>query len=317
MLSRVLSGLSLVRVTVGYAATLMVVATTLLILGPRVEDAVVSHMSTNVHNLARGHFATLVGSVFVTSSGFIYVWLPGLICLLALAELFWRSRRLILAFGLGHVGATLIVAAGLAAAIRFGWLPISVAHASDVGISYGAVAVLGALTMVIPPRWRPGWIGWWLGVALLAFFAGDDFTNAGHLVALMIGMSLSVRFRVVARWTPLRCVLLAIGAAFGYLMLANELPVVIAPIAGMLGAITAHGAAHYWLSRRVRPAPVFTSDATPSGARTASASSHTRAAARRHVGVEPGWLDGWRDVPGEPGHGTLSHSSSATSAAQR
>ena len=42
MLSRVLSRLSLVRVTVGYAAMLVVVATTLLILGPRVEDAVVS-----------------------------------------------------------------------------------------------------------------------------------------------------------------------------------------------------------------------------------------------------------------------------------
>jgi hypothetical protein len=267
MLSRVLSRLSQVRVTVGYAATLIVVATTLVILGPRVEDAVVSHMSTNVYNLAHGHFATLVGSVFVTSSGFIYVWLPGLICLLALAELFWRSRRLILAFGLGHVGATLIVAVGLAAAIRFGWLPISVARASDVGISYGAVAVLGALTVVIPPRWRPAWIGWWLMVALVAVFFGDDFTNAGHLIALMIGMSLSARFRVVARWTPLRCVLLAIGAGFGYLVLANELPIVIAPIAGMLGALTAHGAARYRRSRRVRPSPVFTPHAVPSAVR--------------------------------------------------
>ena len=42
MLSRVLSRLSLVRVTVGYAAMLVVVATTLLILGAGVEDAVVS-----------------------------------------------------------------------------------------------------------------------------------------------------------------------------------------------------------------------------------------------------------------------------------
>ena len=267
MLSRVLSRLYLVRVTVGYASTLIVVATTLLFLGPRVEGAVVSHMSTNVYNLARGHVATLVGSVFVTSDGFIYVWLPGLICLLALAELFWRSRRLIVAFGLGHIGATLIVGVGLAAAIRFGWLPISVAHASDVGISYGAMAVLGALTVVIPPRWRPAWVGWWLVVALLAVFAGDDFTNAGHLVALIIGMSLSARFRVVARWTPLRCVLLAIGAGFGYLVLANELPVVIAPIAGMLGALTAHGAARYRRSRRVRPSPVFTPHALPSAVR--------------------------------------------------
>jgi hypothetical protein len=255
MLSRVLSRLSLVRVTVGYAAMLIVVATTLLILGPRVEGAVVSQMSTNVHNLACGHFGTLVGSVFVTSSGFMYVWLPGLICLLALAELFWRGGRLILAFGLGHVGATLIVAAGLAAAIRFGWLPISVARASDVGISYGAVAVLGALTVAIPARWRPGWIGGWLAVAVLAVFAGGDFTNAGHLVALIIGMSLSVRFRVVAWWTPVRCVLLTIGAAFGYLVLANELSLVIAPIAGPLGALIGHGAAQHWRSRRVRPSP--------------------------------------------------------------
>ena len=255
MLSGVLSRLSPVRVTVGYSATLVAVASTMLMLGPRVENAVVSHMSTNLHNLARGHFATLVGSAFVTSNGFIYVWLPGLICLLALAELFWRSGRLILAFGLGHVGATLIVAVGLAAAIRFGWLPIAVAHASDVGISYGAVAVLGALTMAIPPHWRPGWIGWWLAVGLLAVFAGGDFTNVGHLVALMIGMSLSARFHGVARWTPVRWVLLAIGAAFGYLVLANELSLVTAPIAGLLGALIGHGAAHRWPSRRVRPSP--------------------------------------------------------------
>jgi hypothetical protein len=255
MLSRVLSRLCLVRVTVGYAAILIVVAMILLVLGPRAEDAVVSQMSTNVHNLARGHFATLVGSAFVTSSGFIYVWLPGLISLLALAELFWRGGRLILAFGVGHVGATLIVGVGLAAAIRFGWLPISVARASDVGISYGAVAVLGALTVAIPARWRPGWIGWWLAVALLAVSAGDDFTNAGHLVALIIGMWLSVRFRVVARWTPARCVLLTIGAAFGYLVLANELSPVIAPIAGLLGALIGQRAAHCWRSRRVRPSP--------------------------------------------------------------
>lgn len=259
MLSRMLSRLTPVRVTVGYAAMLLAVATTLLIFGPRVEDVVVKHMSTNLHNLAHGHFATLVGSVFVTSSGYIYVWLPGLICLLALAELHFRSSHLILAFGLGHVGATLIVAVGLAAAILFGWLPISVARASDVGISYGAVAVLGALTVAIPARWRPGWIGWWLAVGLLAVFAGDDFTNVGHLVALIIGMSLSARFRAVARWTPVRCVLLAIGAAFGYLLLANELSPVIAPIAGLLGALTGHWAAHRWRRRRVRPSPAVAS----------------------------------------------------------
>jgi hypothetical protein len=260
VLSQVLSRLSLVRVTVGYAAMLVGVAATLSMLGPRVEDAVIGHMSTNLDNLARGQFATLIGSVFVTSSCFIYVWLPGRICLMALAELFWRSGRLILAFGLGHVGATLIVAGGVAAAIQFGWVPISVARASDVGMSYGAVAVLGALTSAIPASRRQVWIGWWLAVALLAAFAGDAFTNAGHLVALIIGMSLSVQFPVVARWTPMRCVLLATASAFGYLVLANELPVALAPIAGLLGALIGHWATHLWRGRGLAPSP-----SSPSG----------------------------------------------------
>jgi hypothetical protein len=65
-------------------------------------------------------------------------------------------------------------------------------------------------------------------------------------------MSLSARFHAVARWTPVRWVLLAIGAAFGYLVLANELSLVTTPIAGLLGALVGHGAAHRWPSRPVR-----------------------------------------------------------------
>ena len=71
-----------------------------------------------------------------------------------------------LVFVTGHVGATLLVAAGLTAAIEFHWLPLSVSHASDVGVSYGAVAVLGALTSAIPRRLRPAWIGFWVPVGL-------------------------------------------------------------------------------------------------------------------------------------------------------
>ncbi len=88
----------------------------------------------------------------------MYFWLPCLICLLALAELIWRSGRLALVFVTGHIGATLLVAAGLTAAVEFHWLPLSVSRASDVGVSYGAVAVLGALTVGDTPAAarRPG-----------------------------------------------------------------------------------------------------------------------------------------------------------------
>jgi hypothetical protein len=38
-------------------------------------------------------------------------------------------------------------------------------------------------------------------------------------------------------------------------VLANELSLVIAPIAGLLGALIGHGVAHTWRSRRIRPLP--------------------------------------------------------------
>ncbi|MBV8346982.1 MAG: hypothetical protein JOZ49_05430 [Mycolicibacterium sp.] len=253
MISRMLFAVTRLRVTVGYALMLVAVATTLLALGPRVQDVVIRHMSTNLHNLWHGHLVTLIGSAFVTEKGPIWVWLPGLVALLALAELLWRSGRLIVTFALGHVGATLIVAVGLTAAIRFGWLPLSIEHARDVGMSYGAAAVLGALTAAVPARWRPAWIGWWLAVGLLVLSITDDFTDAGHLVAMVLGILLSARFSTTVRWTRLRVTLLAVGGSFGYLMLVNiAATAVAAPLAGAVGALAAHWAVRLYRDRRTR-----------------------------------------------------------------
>jgi hypothetical protein len=252
MVSRLFYRLVPVRVTVAYAATLLLVATTLLALGPRAQDRAVGYLSTNLHNLAHGHIGTLLGSAFVTAEGQVYLLLPGLVCLLALAELLWCSRRLVQAFVLGHVGATLIVAVGLAAAIKFGWLPISLAGVSDVGLSYGAMAVLGTLTAAIRPRFRPAWIGWWLAVAVVMAAFGADFTATGHTVALVLGMLLSTRFHTATQWTVVRLVLLAVGVAFGFLLLVGvSLP--LAPVAGPVGlavALTAQWVAGQWRHRR-------------------------------------------------------------------
>jgi hypothetical protein len=237
MVSQTLSYLRQVRVTVAYVVLLVVVAVTQLALGPQVHNAVVSHMSTNLHNLSRGHLGTLVGSAFVTDGGDFYVLLPGLVCLLALGELVWHSGHLVLAFAFGHIGATLIVAAGLAVAIEAGWLPMSLAHANDVGVSYGAAGVLGALIAVVPPRWRPAWAGWWLAVALVGA-SGGDFTAVGHTVALLLGMALSLRLGSAAPWTPARVVLLAVAVAFGYVMITGSSPVA-AAVAGPAGLLVA------------------------------------------------------------------------------
>jgi hypothetical protein len=253
VVSRIFTGLARLRVTAAYAAVLVAVAGTLSMLGPQLQNSVIAHMSTNLYNLQRGHLGTLVGSAFVTDEGPIYIWLPGLVCLLALAEWFWRGRRLVVAFALGHVGATLIVAVWLAVATYVGWLPKSVTLASDVGVSYGAAGVLGALTAAIPPRLRPGWIGWWLAVGMLIAASGQDFTAIGHALALTLGVLLAMRFRAATRWTPTQLVLLAVSVVFGYVMLAGSSPVT-APIVGVAGALialTARWIAPRWGRRRL------------------------------------------------------------------
>ena len=234
--ARTVFGATQLRVTAAYAVVLVGVSLTLKLLGPNARDAAVSRMSTNLHNLRHGHMGTLVGSAFVDDGDAVFVWLPGLVCLLALGELIWRSTGLVVAFAVGHIGTTLIVAVGLAAALEAGWLPMSVARASDVGVSYGAVCVLGALTASIPPRWRAAWIGWWLGVAVVAAL-GADFTAFGHILALLLGIRLSFQLPSTAHWAPMRVALLSVSVAFGYFVLSGS--VMVAPVAGLAGVLIA------------------------------------------------------------------------------
>lgn len=226
-----------VRVTVAYAVMLIASSVTLSALGGHTRAAVVREMSTNLHNLAHGNLGSLIGSAFVSDSGDVYLWLPGLVCLLALGELIWRGRGLLITFAVGHIGATVIVAVGLVAAVETGWLPFSVAHATDVGTSYGAVCVLGALTASIPARWRPAWIGWWLGIALVGTLDAD-FTAFGHVVALLLGMGLAFWLPSIEHWTPAHAALLVVGAAFGYFVLSGWSSSV-APVAGSTGVLIA------------------------------------------------------------------------------
>ena len=236
VVARALSGAASARITAAYAIVLVAVSLGLTALGPHAREAVVSRMSTNLHNLSRGRLSTLVGSAFVDDGGNVFAWLPGLVCLLALGELIWRSKGLLLAFAVGHIGATLIVAVGLVGAVEAGWLPVSIARASDVGVSYGAVCVLGALTASIPSRWRAAWVGWWVGIAVTVAM-GADFTAVGHVLALLLGIGLSYRLPSTADWTPIRVVLLSGGATFGYFVLSGSS--VVATAAGLAVALIA------------------------------------------------------------------------------
>ncbi len=258
--ARTVSGAASVRITAAYAVALAAVSLILTALGPQAREVAVSRMSTNLHNLAHGRLTTLVGSAFVDDGGDICACLPGLVCLLALGELIWRGRGLVIAFAVGHIGATLIVAVGLIVALEVGWLPFSVARASDVGVSYGAVCVLGALTASIPSRWRPAWAGWWLGIALMAA-SGADFTAVGHVLALLLGIGLSYRLPSTASWTPMRIALLIGGAAFGYFMLSGSS--VVTTVAGLAASLIALLASQLVQARNDISQPEFAPQPAP------------------------------------------------------
>jgi hypothetical protein len=251
MVFGMLTRLARVRVTVIYSGALVAVTIVMLMLGPFMQGEVVLRASTNLHNLAHGHLGTLLGSAFVVDAGPIYIWLPGLVCLLAVCEIIFCSTRLILAFAVGHIGATLLVAAGLTVALKEELLATSITRATDVGMSYGAIGVLGGLTTAIPRRWRPAWIGWWLGVGAASALVAQDFTDIGHSVALVLGMAVSTRFGQPGPWTPFRRGLLAVAASFAFLVLANTVPAMITGCAlGVLGALVSLRLARWRQVRR-------------------------------------------------------------------
>jgi rhomboid family protein len=260
-LSAVWSRMARVWVTVTYAVILFSVSMTLSALGPTAAGRVFQYASTNLHNLNHGHLATLLDSAFVVDAGAPYLWLPGLICLMGAAELLWRSRRLVVGFAVGHIGATLLVAVGLATAVKQGWLPVSITVAEDVGMSYGATAVLGTLTGAVPGRWRAVWIGGWLAVGASVLWVTSDFTDVGHVVALLLGMAVATRFGKPGPWTWMRVALLAVGACFGFLILANTPQLLVAAsVCGAAGALLGALVSWLWPAKRraCEAAPVET-----------------------------------------------------------
>src|ERR1700740_517372 len=263
MFGGIFSRLARVQFTVAYAAVLLAISCAILMLGPHAHDVLVQRASTNLHNLAHGPVRTLLGSALVVDAGPLYFGLPFLTCLLALAELHLRTIRLVVAFVVGHIGATLVVAAALAAAVEFGWMPASITRASDVGMSYGALAVLGAMTAVIPSRWRAVWVGWWIAAGLAAAIIGGDFTDAGPNVAVILGVLVSARFQQPIHWTPVRCLMMVGSSGFGFLVLAHHWGTMAGAAGfGVLGALAAPKIVQFATTRSALPVLPVADDLT-------------------------------------------------------
>ncbi|GAB7033944.1 rhomboid-like protein [Streptomyces sp. NPDC021749] len=152
--------------------------------------------STNVANLRAGRWSTLL-----TSAGFVEEPLPvpygaALLAVLGTAERRWGVRRAAGVFTAGHIGASLLVYAGLRARTRLRepeapTTHTATTHAVDVGASYGFYATLGALAASVPHRGlRTAATAGLLALGIRPVLRrGRTFTDAGHLTALALGVA--------------------------------------------------------------------------------------------------------------------------------
>ena len=92
---------------------------------------------------------------------------------------------------------------------------------------------------------------------MTAAIIGGDFTDAGHTVAVILGLLVSTRLSRPVHWTPLRLFMLVNSTGFGFLVLAHHWWGMAATLAiGLLGAGLAYTIAQFNLARSpVAPSP--------------------------------------------------------------
>jgi hypothetical protein len=199
--------------TLIYLSILLVTFSQQLAVSDRLSAAIVRQSSTNVHLLGNRPFDVLTTSAFwFDDHGFAAARSIIVFALvMSLAEFAVGTGRWLITAVTGHVGASVLVGAGLWFGIRQQWLNPRLGHASDVGISYALVATAALLLMSLRGRLRLAVTS----AAVLSFLAmvgrHPGFTDIGHVLAATIGLvcylafgrkpfPMPVRFRTAGRW---------------------------------------------------------------------------------------------------------------------
>ena len=177
-------------VTYGYLAILCLTTWILAGLGDRVADRLLLAQSTNLHHLGHDPAWVLFSSAF---------WAPGEHALIISAVLFTivlapverriGSLRTIGVFAIGHIGATLITAAGLWVALRFDAVERNVVNARDVGPSYGFFAVAAAMTYLVARELRAPYAAALTGYLAASAVLSGGLGDSGHLTAAALGLA--------------------------------------------------------------------------------------------------------------------------------
>ena len=179
--------------TTAYLVALLVTTATLASSSPHAVHWLVASASTNLHNMTIDPIRVLVVSAFwVQSAPWIWPMAPLMVTVMVPAERLLGTGRTLFVFAAGHVGATALTIAAIGVSVHYGLLPHRLAYALDVGPSYGLAALGGVLATRLPRRGiRRAAIGALLLGLATAVILGGDFTDAGHLLAALIGLALS------------------------------------------------------------------------------------------------------------------------------
>ncbi|GAA0276129.1 hypothetical protein GCM10010302_12190 [Streptomyces polychromogenes] len=157
-------------------------------LAPAERERMLRDCSTNVDNLDGGRWETLLSSALVVEEPMPLPYALLLVAVLGYAEYAYGAWWTAAVFLFGHASATLLVYGVLRRTADR-----ETRRAVDVGTSYGFNAVLGALTSALPR----GAVRTTVRAGLLALAIRPvlrrerTFTDAGHLVALGLGMGVS------------------------------------------------------------------------------------------------------------------------------
>ncbi|WP_030659626.1 rhomboid-like protein [Streptomyces rimosus] len=147
----------------------------------------IRHSSSNVHHLEVGKWWTLLTSGLVVDGVPVLLGIGAVAAALGRAEWRWGSARGLGVFLFGHVAATLLTQ-GVVWLMRLAHIPGALARMQDVGISYGLVATVACLLALGGKHARRYGLPALAVVLAVAWTVNQELADAGHLVALGLGV---------------------------------------------------------------------------------------------------------------------------------
>ena len=156
----------------------------------QIANQLLLERSTNLRQLARDPIRVLVASAFwLETTWQLLAWALLVLVIVVPLERRLGSGRTIGVLATGHIGATLLTAAGLWLALRADAVEHSVTNAKDVGPSYAFFAAAGCLAFLLERRLRLWAVAALAGYAVLMVVVSTTFTDFGHLLAIAIGLA--------------------------------------------------------------------------------------------------------------------------------